>query len=43
MKLTSEEARKILEKAKEEVEDKKWIDHSICVRTNSRKNSKSIE
>lgn len=31
MKLTSEEARKILEKAKEEVEDIKWIEHSIFV------------
>lgn len=43
MKLTSEVARNILEKAKEEVEDKKWIDHSISVRTNSGKNSKSIK
>ena len=31
MKLISEEARRILEKARLEVKDDKWIDHCICV------------
>ena len=41
MKLTSDKAREMLEKARLDVKDDKWIGHSISVRTNSRKNSKS--
>ena len=31
MKLTSEEARNILEEARKHTEDDRWIDHCICV------------
>lgn len=42
MKLTSEEARKILEKARLEVEDAKWIEHCICVGNTAGKIAKAL-
>lgn len=43
MKLTSKEAKEILENIRLNLEDDRWINHCICVRTNSRKNSRSIK
>ena len=31
MKLTSQQAKEMLEKARQNAKDEKWIDHSICV------------
>ena len=42
MKLTSEEARRILEKARLEVKDNKWIDHCICVGNTAGKIAKAL-
>ena len=42
MKLTSEEARRILEKARLEVKDDKWIDHCICVGNTAGKIAKAL-
>jgi len=43
MKLTSDDAIKMLEEAEKVATDSKWITHSICVRKLSWKNSRKIK
>ena len=43
MKLTSEEARNLLEKERNNVKDDRWIDHCICVGNSAGKIAKALK